>query len=456
MLRRTGPKQYEPSEHPLTVLGSEAKVEGTFEIADSIQIECEVGGRLKVGGRLVIGERGFVRADVEAVDVIIYGKYDGNMVATGSVEVAPSGRVVGNIETNSLVISRGGFFNGTTIKLKESEADAGPCPADRPRRGEVAAEASGRKVSILRETDLDQAIDEHKLASLEDEAVPSGHADDPGDSEPEDPLAGPPKRRARTRSLPRSERRKKTKIGDYYHASVAKLKETEREPVPDVLIEDIDEFLPSLLSQGPLLPTDPDPNEGPPVEDRSRRKGRRSQAKQGTGSARRGADAGHDEEDHGLSLDGGGASIRQANGEGDSEPEDPLAGPPKRRGRARAVPRAGRRKKTKTSDDHDSPVKLNEAKAEEGRLPAFLVHDIDDTLPPLPTRAELLPADLEPDKGPDTEGRPGWDEPGDGMNQRSDSAFHSDDESDDDRGTSGISWARPPAPFPDDDPLGIR
>jgi cytoskeletal protein CcmA (bactofilin family) len=41
------------------------------------------------------------------------------MVATGSVEITPTGRADGNIETNSLVISKGGFFNGNVVKLKK-------------------------------------------------------------------------------------------------------------------------------------------------------------------------------------------------------------------------------------------------------------------------------------------------------------------------------------------------
>ena len=106
-----------------TVVGNDARLEGTFDVADSIQIECEVGGRMKVGKKLVIGEKGCVRADVQTVDVIIYGQYEGNMVATGSVEISPTGRVFGNIETHSLVISKGGLFNGHVAKLTESEAE---------------------------------------------------------------------------------------------------------------------------------------------------------------------------------------------------------------------------------------------------------------------------------------------------------------------------------------------
>ena len=112
----------------LTVIGEHAKMEGKFEIADSIQIECEIGGELNVGGKLVIGEKGVVNANVQTVDAIIMGYYEGNMVATGNVEIAATGRVSGNIETDSLVISKGGFFNGNVSKIKEPEGQRGQRP----------------------------------------------------------------------------------------------------------------------------------------------------------------------------------------------------------------------------------------------------------------------------------------------------------------------------------------
>ncbi len=137
MLRRTGSQKHDArSELPnadnpsplLTVMGNAAKLEGKFDITDSIEIECEVGGELKVGRKLVIGQRGSVRADVQTVDAIIHGEYKGNMMATGSVEITPTGRVDGTIETDSLVILKGGLFNGNVAKLKESEAEAAKPP----------------------------------------------------------------------------------------------------------------------------------------------------------------------------------------------------------------------------------------------------------------------------------------------------------------------------------------
>ncbi|MEO7647655.1 MAG: polymer-forming cytoskeletal protein [Gemmatimonadaceae bacterium] len=106
----------------LTVVGEHARMEGKFDITDSIQVECEVGGELNVGGKLVIGQKGVVNANVQTVDAIIMGHYEGNMIATGNVEIAETGRVSGNIQTDSLVISKGGFFNGNITKMNESPA----------------------------------------------------------------------------------------------------------------------------------------------------------------------------------------------------------------------------------------------------------------------------------------------------------------------------------------------
>jgi cytoskeletal protein CcmA (bactofilin family) len=113
----------------LSIMGGSAKLEGKFDISDSIQIECEVGGEMTVGGRLVIGQNGTVHADVHTVDAVIMGSYEGNLVATGNVEITATGRVLGNLETDSLVIAKGGFFNGNVTKIREGlGSQSGPRP----------------------------------------------------------------------------------------------------------------------------------------------------------------------------------------------------------------------------------------------------------------------------------------------------------------------------------------
>ena len=119
------------SSAPMTLLaigGQRARLDGRFEITDSVHVECEVSGELFVGGQLVIGEKGVVKADVQTLDAVVHGVYEGNLVATGTVEIAATGRVTGNVQTDSLVISKGGFFNGNVEKINEQAPAAGTRP----------------------------------------------------------------------------------------------------------------------------------------------------------------------------------------------------------------------------------------------------------------------------------------------------------------------------------------
>ena len=132
----------------LTITGQTAKLEGKFDIADSLQIECEVGGEVIVGGELVIGERGVVNADVQTVDAVIQGSYEGNMVATGNVEIAATGRVTGNIETDSLIISKGGFFNGNVVR-KSGPATRVPIYRTEERRPAAALPIEAPRAAVV-------------------------------------------------------------------------------------------------------------------------------------------------------------------------------------------------------------------------------------------------------------------------------------------------------------------
>jgi cytoskeletal protein CcmA (bactofilin family) len=57
------------------------------------------------------------------------------MVATGNVEIASTGRVSGSIRTDSLVISKGGFFNGNVTKINGDDGMSSVCVLHEERAG---------------------------------------------------------------------------------------------------------------------------------------------------------------------------------------------------------------------------------------------------------------------------------------------------------------------------------
>ena len=57
-----------------------------------------------------------MNANAQTVAGMIHGVFEDNMMAGGNVEITATGRVSGNIGTDSLVISKAGFSNGNVIK----------------------------------------------------------------------------------------------------------------------------------------------------------------------------------------------------------------------------------------------------------------------------------------------------------------------------------------------------
>ena len=104
----------------LTVQGDMAKIDGKFTISQSIEIDCEIKGELEVKGELIIQENGFISADVKTTDAVIIGRYEGNMEASGNVEIKETGVVTGNIKTDSLIINKGGIFDGNVTRISEA------------------------------------------------------------------------------------------------------------------------------------------------------------------------------------------------------------------------------------------------------------------------------------------------------------------------------------------------
>ena len=84
-------------------------VEGTISLPES---------------RLTIGPNARVMADLDAGDVVIYGLVDGNIRATGRIELRDSAVVKGNIVAGRLSIEENASIKGK-VELSEVAAGAG-------------------------------------------------------------------------------------------------------------------------------------------------------------------------------------------------------------------------------------------------------------------------------------------------------------------------------------------
>jgi len=142
----------------LMIHGASAKIEGIFEVEESIEVQCDISGELRVGGTLVIGERGNVSADVTTVNAVINGTYAGNLKASGSVEIAATGRVSGTLESSDLMIAKGAVFTGSVTHLDQATAEQSISDAVLPQTNILADVEKPISVTRLIELDLGKSI----------------------------------------------------------------------------------------------------------------------------------------------------------------------------------------------------------------------------------------------------------------------------------------------------------
>jgi cytoskeletal protein CcmA (bactofilin family) len=154
----------------LTIVGDYAVLDGKFKISQSIEIDCELKGKLAVDGKITIQQNGFVSADVKTKEAEIIGRYVGDMEATGNVVIRESGIAMGNIKTDSLVINKGGIFTGNITRITESTISLDEKPADttimektyvqEKERGEEIYSGSSLASEIYKSTAYDVNIGE--------------------------------------------------------------------------------------------------------------------------------------------------------------------------------------------------------------------------------------------------------------------------------------------------------
>jgi len=95
-----------------TLLGKGSEFEGKLSFEGQVRIDGKYSGQISTKDVLVIGEGAKVSAEISAGTVIINGTVEGNIRASGLVELHPPARVKGSIETPALSMEKGVIFEG--------------------------------------------------------------------------------------------------------------------------------------------------------------------------------------------------------------------------------------------------------------------------------------------------------------------------------------------------------
>lgn len=111
-------------------------------ITPGLSLKGEISGRedLWIGGRVegalrfdasrvVVGASGTIHGGVEAREIVVEGKVEGNLRATERLEVTATGKVRGDASATRLSMQEGAVFNGSIEVVRAGESRGGPSGA---------------------------------------------------------------------------------------------------------------------------------------------------------------------------------------------------------------------------------------------------------------------------------------------------------------------------------------
>ena len=99
------------------VIGNGVTITGEIKKADEVQIDGEADVTMRTDN-IVIGLTGKCKGNIETHNADIWGAFDGDIKASGTLTIQEQGKVSGKIEYQNLQIKLGGQISGD-IKLSE-------------------------------------------------------------------------------------------------------------------------------------------------------------------------------------------------------------------------------------------------------------------------------------------------------------------------------------------------
>ncbi len=118
--------QKEKTADSTSLVSKDVRIEGEIEGPENLHVEGYIKGAIALSGDIFVGNTGIVEADVEAKNIVIQGKVNGNITALKQLEIHPSGRLIGDCMATSIDIKEGAVFEGRSNMMKKKAASMPP------------------------------------------------------------------------------------------------------------------------------------------------------------------------------------------------------------------------------------------------------------------------------------------------------------------------------------------
>ena len=109
-----------------SLLSKKVNIVGEIQGNEDLHVEGRFKGSIKITGNIFVGPTGVVEADVEANNITIQGKINGNILARQQLEIQSAGELIGDCSAQSIDIKEGAIFEGRSNMLRARTSPAAP------------------------------------------------------------------------------------------------------------------------------------------------------------------------------------------------------------------------------------------------------------------------------------------------------------------------------------------
>ena len=126
------PDQSAPSGGSSVTLGPRDRLVGQLYIEGDLHVSGTVEGQVEATGNVDVAEGATVKASLSGRDVSISGDVSGAVTASKKLVVSRSGSLTGDVRVSSLAIQDGATFNGNVSMTGGGPKAAKPAPVEAP------------------------------------------------------------------------------------------------------------------------------------------------------------------------------------------------------------------------------------------------------------------------------------------------------------------------------------
>ena len=104
-----------------TLISEGCRVTGVLTGRCDFQVNGEVEGDCEIDSTLMLAKSGLWKGTIRAANVIVSGHVEGDIFATGNVEITDTARITGTVSAEAIAVAEGAVVDGVMKTSSQSQ-----------------------------------------------------------------------------------------------------------------------------------------------------------------------------------------------------------------------------------------------------------------------------------------------------------------------------------------------